>query len=316
MSSRHHFGLVVLSAAVALLALGLWLHIFGVSGQVFADLFGRLKWWPVPPLLALLCGHVALSSWRWSLIEQGLGGSRPKFEIAFVVGAVALGLGTFLPPPLTNVACRSFSNRFSGTSGLRGALSGGIDQLSDLGVIILLSIPAAVGLIYRNVDLYFAGVGLTIILGLGVLSALSAFVRSGALPFRVPLIDRFAPLADRKLALRLYAISLGRVANLTLMTLLVQAAVGVGDPRAIIVGVPVITLAVSVAMLPGAFGVSEWSFSAVLSDFGASGHEIVLFVLANRILLTSLSWLLATSAFATVMSWLKRTRSRTRSGRA
>jgi uncharacterized membrane protein YbhN (UPF0104 family) len=39
-------------------------------------------------------------------------------------------------------------------------------------------------------------------------------------------------------------------------------------------------------MLPGAFGASEWSFSAVLAQYGLGGAEIVRFVLANRILLT------------------------------
>lgn len=287
MNWRSRPALVGLSIAVAMLTMGLWLHSFKVTPHELAELAARLRWWPVLPLFLLLAGHVALSAWRWSLIEVGLGGERPRFGAAFAAGAIALGLGTFLPAPLINVACRGFANRISGTSGLRGAFSGGIDQLADLAVVGLIAIPAIIAFLRRDLALFAAGAVAMAVLGLLLTLTAPALIRWALTRFAGT--ERVATLTSRPLLLKIYGISLLRVGNLIVMTLAVHAASGAATATAVIIGVPLVTLAISAAMLPGGFGVSEWSFSAVFAHFGVTKGEIVLFVLANRIILTGLS---------------------------
>lgn len=304
MSPRWKSVFVALSIVVAALAMGLWLRNFDVSHQVLADLLARMRWWPVLPLFALLAGHVALSSWRWSLIEEALGGSRPPFVPAFATGAFALGLGTFLPSPVMNVACRGFANRISGTSGLRGAFSGGVDQVADLAAVMLLAIPAALAFLQQDVAIYWLGVPVAAVAGLAALMAVPMLMQFALRRWRFALLEQIAPLAQGPVLLRIYVISLARVVNLTAMTLAIHAMTGTASAGAVAVAVPLVTVAISAAMLPGAFGISEWSFSAVFAGLGVPRGDIVLFVLANRLVLTGLSLLLATivaAAMAKVM---------------
>lgn len=293
MNSHRKFAIVAMSTALAVIAMLWWLHNFDVSGQEFAILLLRLHWWIVPPLFALLAGHVALSTWRWSIIEVALGGSKPSFGPAFATGAVALGLGTFLPSPIITVACRGFANRIRGSSGSRGALSGAVDQAADLAVVVLMALPAGLAFVRRDITIYLAGVPLMVLVGLLGLLLMPKLLCIIRLPPWLARLDGVASPAIRPLLLKLYGISLTRVANLTLMTLAIWAATGAASVNALVIAVPLVTLAISAAMLPGAFGISEWSFSAVLLGMGIERREIILFVLANRIILTALSLLLA-----------------------
>ncbi|KVL84816.1 lysylphosphatidylglycerol synthase domain-containing protein [Burkholderia stagnalis] len=291
--SRCGSGLIPLSIVVAVLATWLWLRSFDISAGALSLLFERLRWWPIVALLGLLAAHVAMSAWRWSLIEVRLGGGRPPFSHAFATGALSLALGTFLPAPVVNVACRSLANRVNGTSGLRGAISGGIDQIADLAAIILVAIPAAVAFWHRDLGQYLIGAAAMVLLGLGLILGLPVIVRLAGSHFARSGFGRIAPLVDRTLLVTLYGLSLLRVINLTVMTLAIHAATDAASVTAIVIGVPLITLAISAAMLPGSLGVSEWSFSAVFASFGVAPGEIVVFVLANRIVLTCLALLLA-----------------------
>ncbi len=306
MTGRTRTALIALSIVAAVLAMGLWLRSFGVSSQDMDRLATRLTWWPAPLLFALLAGHVALASWRWSLIEVGLGGVRPRFRDAYAAGAFALGLGTFLPAPIVNVACRGIGNRMSGASGLRGALSGGIDQAADLAVIILLAVPAAIAFVHRDVRIYLLGIAVMGLLGLALTMALPTLARAAARLWPSAGAGPLSARLNRRLLVQIYALSLLRTANLTAMTLAIHTMTGAAMVSAIMVGIPLITLAISAAMLPGAFGVSEWSFSVVLARFGVPSDEIVLFVLGNRIVLTILSLALALAVLLSLLPALVR----------
>lgn len=285
--------LTVISVAVALIAMGLWIRTFDVSAEAVADLFHSLHWGAVLPLAALLAGHVALSAWRWQMIEEGLGGARPQLSSAYATGAFALGLGTFLPSPVVNILCRALANRYAGTSALRGALSGSLDQMADFAIALLFAIPAAIALYYRDLSFYVWGAGAVALLGLAAITLASAAAKRGEAYLRRTWLSRISPLLERDLLMRLYGISLLRIVNLTLMTLMVQMATGAASAAAVIVAVPIVTVAISLAMLPGSIGSSEWSFSAVFSAFSIAKPGVVAFVLGNRILLMGLSLTLA-----------------------
>ena len=301
MTGRTRPFLVALSLVVAIGALAWWIADFDVSGAEVAQLAGRLKWWILAPLFVLLAGHVALSAWRWALIEEALCGVRPRFAEAFSAGGIALGLGTFLPATVVNVACRAIANRLSGTSGLRGAVSGAIDQIADLLAVLLVALPAALAFLAGDLRLYLWGSAGMVVLGALFVAALPALSRWDLLQRKVIARWQIGQLLDRGTLLRLYAISLLRVLNLTLMTLAIHFASGAGTIAAVIISVPLVTLAISAAMLPGGLGVSEWSFSAVFAGLGIGAEEIVLFVLANRLVLTGLSF--AVMGLALIVLW-------------
>lgn len=293
MSGRPRALLAGLSIVVSALAIGVWVRSFDVTGDAVAELVDGLRWWTLVPIIALLALHVALAAWRWTAIETALGGSPGSRGQAFGFGAIAMALGTFLPPPLVYVACRGVANRLNGTSHVRGVMSGAIDQGADFVVVLMMAVAAAVALLARDPEIFLIGAMAMALLG-GILAlALPQIGLATKLAAKLGAADLF----DRRVLLRVYAISLLRLVNLVAITLMISVACGAGSATAIIVGVPLVTLAISVAMLPGAIGVSEWSFTAVFAAFGVPSGETVTFVLANRLLLTGLALLLGGLAF-------------------
>jgi uncharacterized membrane protein YbhN (UPF0104 family) len=282
--------------------MGLWLQNFRVSVLELSNLISRLNWLPIFVLFGLLVGHVALSAWRWSIIEAGLGGTRPSFRDAYIAGAIAMGLGTILPSVAVNIASRGVANRVRGASGLRGALSGGIDQSADLFVILLLVIPALFSVAQKDLRVFLIGALIMLIAGTVVILSLPTILQKPALLRRIPQLGRVMPLTRWPLLVKIYGISLLRVGNLTLMTISIHFACGAASVPAVIMSVPLVTVAIVAAMLPGGVGISEWSFSAVFTVLGVSRDEIVVFSLTNRILLTALPIVLMVIAMFAVLA--------------
>lgn len=279
---------MIIASALAVGIMVLWIRAYSVSARDLKILAGMLQWWTLPPLLLLLAAHVGFAACRWSRIEVALGARRPEFSRAFGAGAVALGLGTFLPGLLTNVAARALSNRLGGTGAIRGALSGTMDQLADLAVVSLFLPAAIIGVATNNLAVYVVAVGASAAIGFAGLPLLAVVLR----PFNRCLGDKPHLLADPGFLRPVYGLSLLRFSCLTLMTLLVHFATGAATVSASVIAIPLVTIAISLAMLPGGLGVSEWSFSAVFAAMNIGHQQIVLFVLANRILLSGLGLLL------------------------
>lgn len=283
----------MLAACAAATILVLWARAYSVSTRDLDRLWASLAWWTLPLLLSLLAMHVTAAALRWSSIEQALGAERPRFQRAFTSGAIALGLGTFLPSFLTNIAARAISNRLSGDNAVRGAVSGTLDQLADLAVVVLFVPAALFGVFQDSLPLYLAGVILTGGLGFLALSVApwfaGALIRIGVARH---LSDATQRLVGRNILLPIYVLSLLRFFCLTAITLLIHFATGAATVSATVIAIPLVTLAISVAMLPGGLGVSEWSFSAVFAVMGVEHGGIVLFVLGNRILLSAMALLL------------------------
>jgi hypothetical protein len=298
MTRARRWTLAGLSMVVAIAAFVLWARTFQVSAGDFAALLGRLHWWPIPLIAVLLAAHVGLAAWRWSLIELGMGGERPPFLQAFIVGAAAMGLGSLLPPPLVYVAARGLANRVNRQSGARGLLSGSLDQLSDLFAVGLFAAPAAVALLYRSLPIYLIGAAIALTAGALSMSHLSKIRVSPKLAGRLPKFLQVSLPQDLHTLRTIYLISVLRAINLTLISLAVAATCDAGSVEAIMIAVPLATLAISAAMLPGGIGVTEWSFSSVFYAFAMPPDAVVSFLLANRALLTALSLAQAAVAFA------------------
>lgn len=304
MSSRIRALFALISAAVAVAALGFWLEAYQVSEADLETVFVRMNWWAVPIIFVLLAGNIALSALRWSRIEVALGGCPPPFERAFVTGSLALALGTFLPGPLANVACRGLSNRLSGASGVRGAVGGGLDQIADVLIVGLLALPAIVAFVTQSVGTYLIGAPVTALVGWYASDFRAGGARQRMLEAVSNAVPRLAPVSTPGLLRELYGLSLLRVLNLTMITLMIHFASGAATLGATLVSVPLVTLAISAVMLPGSFGIAEWSFSGVFAGFGIPSGEITLFVLTNRLLLTTLALAFGVLASLwTIRSW-------------
>jgi uncharacterized membrane protein YbhN (UPF0104 family) len=167
-----------------------------------------------------------------------------------------------------------------------------LDQIADVAVIALFAIPAGLAFVTHSPVTYVVGAGLAAIAGWKISAALSADNPRVFTQFLSSRVPRLVPLFTPGLLSKIYALSLMRLANLTAITLMVHLASEAGTVGATLVAVPLVTLAISAAMLPGSFGVAEWSFTGVFAGFGTSAGEITAFVLANRLILTSLGILI------------------------
>lgn len=291
--------------AVGLAIAWLWWQSFDVAFQNVEDTLGAIRWEGMLAIGLLLVLHVGLSALRWSVIEQCLGGPRPSLRLGFLSGAVALGLGVFLPAPVMNVACRAVANKLAGTSGGRGAVSGSIDQLSDFAMFVWMAMPAALAIFMQAPEVY---VWLALMMGilLSPLIWLFSLVHSRLVNLvwfaeRVWLLR----LLSRKALLQIYLLSALRFFNITLITLIVGNTIGFADDVALGIAVPLVSVANALVMLPGAIGVAEWSFSAVLGQLGIAQVEIVRFVIANRLILTAVPIVVA--IFGSLVSALVQT---------
>lgn len=291
-TKRFWFSLT--SVIVASLATWLWIQTFSVTfGDVEKTLSG-LRWRWLPLVLGLLVFHVALSAVRWTELEMCLGGKGASFRLGFTSGAIAMGLGTFLPAPAMSVLCRSLANKLAGNSGGRGAASGILDQLCDFVTYAWLAIPAIFAVINQEPASFLFLAPITVALGWPVLLLLS---RSE--PWIGKRLPSFAStwvglLISKKTLFRIYAISVLRMINVTAITVLIGLSVQAPiSALALSVSVPLVSIANALVMLPGAIGVAEWSFTAVLSHIGTAEQAIVRFVLANRIILTALPMFVA-----------------------
>jgi len=288
-------GATALTLIAATAILRLWVTHYSVTGNDLEALLANMRVWTLPAIFVLLATHVAIAAIRWARIEEALGADRPSYRRAFTAGAVALGLGTFLPGFVTNVAARALSNRIDGGGAARGAVSGSIDQLSDLAIVFLILPAALLGIALNSLPAF--AVAAAAICGIG-------YAALGFATTVLELLGKFSPrarrasvsIADLPKLRFIYGLSLLRFACLTAITLLIHVATGAGTASAAILAVAPVTVAVSVAMLPGGLGISEWSFSAVFSALGVDQQQAVLFVLGNRIILSIAAMALMTLA--------------------
>lgn len=293
MNWQWRLALSGISIATAGLVTWLWLKYFNVSWRDFELLQDALNLWTVPIIAILLCGHVALSSLRWARIEVVLGGDPPTFRRAFTAGCMALGLGTVLPGPAANILCRSISNRLDAASPLRGALSGGLDQISDFLLVCCFAPLAIAALAWQEPLLYLAGSLALAPIGWLMLKVIPSVPTKFVPKIIKGRFEHYAKHLDRRTIGELYLYSLARLAMLSLITVLVHFACGGVTVSSALVAVPLVTIAISISMLPGGFGAAEWSFSGVFAGLDIPSNEIALFVLMNRVLLTGLGLFIA-----------------------
>ena len=281
----------VLTALAILAAYGWW-QAFGVTLPVARSVFvGFEKTWLTLVFVALIV-QVALSAIRWAAIEGAIEGPRPRFELGFVSGAIAMALGTVLPAPLMSVLCRSLATRIMGNGARRGAISGLLDQGCDLAISIWFAIPAVIAILIGDVAGFpmfallvgIAGVPVALMLGWSVSCIVHARL--------TPRYDWLVRLGSPCNVIVLYLTSVMRVCNLVAMAALISLTSAAIDPVKLAIAVPIVAVTNALAMLPGSIGVSEWGFSSVLAEVGVADSAIIVFLLANRAILTGLPVLL------------------------
>lgn len=240
--------------------------------------------------------HILLSAEKWRLVETVLANSAPARSSAFAYSAIGTAFGQFLPIQLANAASRGLGNRFHAhRNGARGAMASLWEQMFDLWVVLVLAAPAAVTLAYRQPS--FMALALPASL-LGGLALRPAAFHLGAIAERGSSgrIERFAAqiagtgLLDGALMMRLYLLSLLRLAILWLMAVLVTVATSVPvQALDLAAALPFAVLASVLSMLPAGLGANELSFTAVLAHLGTPLHDAASWALVNRLLVAEAS---------------------------
>lgn len=307
MRPRFRNLLMLFSPVLAGAIFWIWLRSYGISTAEIRSAWNGLAWWPIPAIFLLLWLHIGLSALRWARIEMALGGEQPQLDHACITSGLALGLGVFLPGPIANVVCRGTANRLVGASGLRGAMGGGLDQIADFAMVCFVAPAALLAIYLDSLGAYLLGCAILALAGdlaVGRMGRVKPRSTWNWLVARLPrqAMSGAASLAP-KAARELYRLSFARFVCLNLITLLIHYASGAATALGALVAVPLVTIANSVAMFPGSFGVSEWSFSGVLSLLAIPNAEIATFVLTNRLILTVLALVIA--GLATVWAMAK-----------
>jgi hypothetical protein len=159
--------------------------------------------------------------------------------------------------------------------------------MSDLAVVLLLVPAGLCGVATRSLAVYLIVAAASAAMTCAVPGLIPVLHRLfGSVPMRPPRREAITALLRVEVLSPIYWLSLLRVACLTAITLVIHFATGAVTVSAVVIAIPLVTVAISLAMMPGGFGVSEWSFSAVFTAMGIGHQQIVTFVLGNRILLS------------------------------
>jgi len=214
--------------------------------------------WPVlPAALALVLCNYAVRAWRWHVYLRVAGAAVPAARSAFVFAA---GLaGTITPGKLGE--------------GLKGEL-----LLHSHGIPYRRSLAA----VYAERVTDLTALGALVAVGGGWLSlAAAGFVAALVLVVRLPLLDRFRPVAEARATAEgllrpglLAAMSLVATASWFLECLaawLVLRGAGIELSLAeAVTAFSVASLAGALSFLPGGLGVAEGSMAGILRAFGAA----------------------------------------------
>ncbi len=267
---------------------------------------------------------VAATSRRWQLLINALA-DKPlcSFRACFLHQTVGRFLGQFLSQTGSDLLYRPLALRGGYAVPLDRAFQSALwDKSFDLIFALWLLVPAilllqregpafAGGTIWVGavVGLALAGAWGTALLVHRVPGAAQRLLQAGGLArfgLQPPQGLQAAPLWVVLAALGLTTVKYGL---LVLRALLLTRALGLTvPPEALIVGVPISQLSLVVALTPGALGVLEGSWWAVLALFGVSSEAIAAFVLGQRLYQVAFLGGLALTALVASGLWRGRRR--------
>ena len=269
--------LSIMSPFVGAILIWILLDHADISASDLLEPLRRTSPLQVSLIFALLSSHIWLGGEKWRAVESMFGTCPTRWE-AFTYGAIASGLGQFLPPPVSNAMIRAGGNYIkSGTGARRGALTSTWKQLFDLYVVLILTVPALIAAYIAPALSFFVLSPLFLLLGEGLIRQLHKIADS--------LTQDQNPLRNLRNNIFLYRLSVLRYLVLTILTLLISTVSHTGIPPIPLASIiPPVAFATALSMLPAGLGVSEWSFVYFLSHHGVALESSATFGIFNRAL--------------------------------
>ena len=289
---------IALIAGSLILPLALMVLLFGVLGVTLDELAGslaRTPAWLFAAVLMITFANQAISVVRWRAAARWL---NPQAEIVGwgpALEATAWGsfIGQFLPLQLSMALARWARSRNRTTVGATL-----YEQLFDL--LILLSAGGGAALLLGlrgNPEMAFVMLSLAIgasCLGVRWLlagsSALASAISSSRLPapaFVAELVDplRQASGAPPRLLALMVGLAVLRLAILALRAVLVASVlIGALNWITVVIGYPIVGLALGVPFLPAGLGVADWSLTGILVLAGAAAPAAAMTAAAFRVI--------------------------------
>lgn len=256
---------------LVVVALGLWLAT-RVDWSELGETFARLRPREAVLAVAVLWAGMAVATWRWHRVLQGLGSPLGLAATGLLFGA-GLFLSLFLPTGIGGDVYRLARVQRGGFGVRRGALSLAFER--GLGLVALLLLVAAAVILNpstRDLTLLAAALGggtLALLFairvwGRTILDALSArFTQLGPLfgpEARRALVPLFAPVL-----LASFAIHLSTITACWLVAQALAVPLAYADAVAL---VPLVVLAGQLPIAPGGLGVREAAFVFFLGRVG------------------------------------------------
>jgi len=259
---------------------------------------------------------------KWRMVSEKMlprSSSQAGAGFFFFYSSVGAVLSQVLPAHLSSAAARGAAVKLHyGDSGLKGAISSVYEQGFDL-VVPALLVPASVCCLVNDAGLH---AWLATALAVVVLTALTLGIAGSRL---VGLIQRWLDilgadilflrpvgrllasgrklnLFENRFLLKIFVLAVARYTAHVARAVLVSCAVGLDiAPSDIVMIVPLVQLALIVALTPGSLGISEWSWVGLLVLTGTSLESAGLFAVTHRILMFAsllVTFLLSALAYA------------------
>jgi hypothetical protein len=276
--------LVAFTIGIGAVLLWLFLLLTGMTGQELALALRNLRPVPILGISAAVALSTAAGAEKWRLVEGHLSGRYPTRRHAFGLSALGSALGQFMPAPVASALVRGGGTHLlTGAGGRRGALSSVWEQVFDIGVIVMATVPALIALRLGDFRAF--------LLGAPVLAAVGDRLIGKSTRFVGRILPGLAgPLLDASLSQKLYRLSLIKFLALIGMTLGVADAIGSSiPPLPLAAAIPPVAVAGTLSFVPAGLGVNEWSFVFVLGLSGIAQHTVATFALMNRLLVGFLS---------------------------
>lgn len=296
-------GKILLPMAVAAALVGLLFATLDVPASAITDALSRFDTITLLAITGCTAAFVSLSALKWLLVHNTAQArathDRLHWQSAIYLTGMGAALSIFVIPQVAVLATRSVGSKYGlGKSASGAAAATAYEQLFDLVPLGVMAVTTLVALALGwGSDTWLA----TTIVALG-LAAAGLIISGGSLTRLLSALTKALPdKLGQHLALlstpeaaklmqpgfiaKILAISYIRYGFVFLRAFIIVRAIGLGIDTATFAQSFSLVRAVGlVALTPGSLGITEWSWTGVLTWFGLSAVGAAAFALTSRIL--------------------------------
>lgn len=316
---------LIYSGLALLLAAALLVTLVRASGVSATELWALLRRPTAAYLIAIVLTslvHMGCSALKWRAVMRRVAPAESEaagLRFFFFYSCLGGGLAQFLTVHASSLLVRGLATRLHHRVPFsRGAATSIYEQAFDVVVLVVVGLTTAAALALGwglgswlglvAASLVAAALGLVWLAG----SATRLFALPSAASPEASLLGRIKQwlglciglgVVERRLVLRLYALSLVRYIAMFVRALLIAQAVGfVAALADVALAFPIVQAAQIVALTPGSLGIVEWTWSGALVAMGHDFTDAVGFALTLRVLsYASILAVLAGAALAFIL---------------